>query len=201
MDEVIKDARINRKTIHITFFDLEDALGSVPHNLIEQTLKRNYFPPEVIDFVQNLYANSEAKVVTSSWESEPFPFRRGVFQGDPYSPIIFIQCFNPIIEDLINKSEYGYNLNGEDIISLPYADDFCLITTNKLRHQKMINEINANMLSMGLKLKPSKCRSFSLRSGKPTVVDFNIGENSIPSIAHEEQKFLGKVVFFSGKHS
>ena len=52
---------------------------------------------------------------------------------------------------------------------------------------------------MGMSLKPSKCRSFSLVKGKPTVVDFHIGENLIPSILHEEQKFLGKVQFFHGK--
>ena len=30
LEEVIKDARINKKTLHITFFDLADAFGSVP---------------------------------------------------------------------------------------------------------------------------------------------------------------------------
>ena len=52
---------------------------------------------------------------------------------------------------------------------------------------------------MGMQLKPSKCRSFSIKSGKPSVVPFHIGNQPIPSIAHEEQKFLGKVIFFSGK--
>ena len=43
MEEVIKNARKNRKTAHISFFDLEDAFGSVPHTLIDETLKRNQF--------------------------------------------------------------------------------------------------------------------------------------------------------------
>ena len=38
MDEVIKNARIKKRTVHITFFDLEDAFGSVPHSLIQDTL-------------------------------------------------------------------------------------------------------------------------------------------------------------------
>ena len=48
-------------------------------------------------------------------------------------------------------------------------------------------------------LKPFKCRSFSLVKGKPTCVDFKIGENIVPSILNEEQKFLGKLQFFHGK--
>ena len=52
-----------------------------------------------------------------------------------------------------------------------------------------------------MKLKPSKCRSFSLKSGRSSIVHFKIGDNIVPSIAEEEQKFLGKVIFFSGKSS
>ena len=31
MDEIIQDVRKKKKTLHITFFDLEDAFGAVPH--------------------------------------------------------------------------------------------------------------------------------------------------------------------------
>ena len=53
--------------------------------------------------------------------------------------------------------------------------------------------------SMGMRIKPSKCRSFSLKSGKPSIIPFKIGEDIIPSIAENEQKFLGRVLFFDGK--
>ena len=70
-----------------------------------------------------------------------------------------------------------------------------------MTHQKLINEINNNINSMGMKLKPSKCRSFSLSRGSSKVVDFFIGESRVPSISEEEQKFLGRVIFFTGKSS
>ena len=52
-----------------------------------------------------------------------------------------------------------------------------------------------------MRLKPSKCRSFSLNGGKPTSVHYKIGEDVVPTIAEEEQKFLGRLLFFSGKSS
>ena len=52
---------------------------------------------------------------------------------------------------------------------------------------------------MGMKLKPSKCRGFSLCAGKPKAEIFHIGDNDVPSIRDEEQKFLGKLLFYSGK--
>ena len=115
------------------------------------------------------------------------------------SPIIFILTFQPIIDFIIQNEDFGVMINGERVITLPYADDFCLITRDMRTQQRLINQINFHINSMGMKLKPSKCRSFSIKSGKPSVVPFHIGENHIPSIAHEEQKFLGKVIFFSCK--
>ena len=50
MEEIIKDARKQKRTAHITFFDLEDAFGSVPHNLIQETLRRNHLPDNVCDY-------------------------------------------------------------------------------------------------------------------------------------------------------
>ena len=87
----------------------------------------------------------------------------------------------------------------EKIITLPFADDFCLITTNKRTHQRLQNEINLKIESMGFRLKPSKCRTFSICSGKPTNVPFTIRSMVIPSIQDKEQKFLGCKIFFDGK--
>ena len=52
---------------------------------------------------------------------------------------------------------------------------------------------------MGMRLKPSKCRSLSIQSGSSKDVPFHIGDKRIPSIRDEEQKFLGRLLFFSGK--
>ena len=74
-----------------------------------------------------------------------------------------------------------------------------MITTDLRTHQRIINKIDEHIKSMGMQLKPTKCRSFSLSSGKPTIKHFLIGDRVVPSIAEEEQKFLGRVLFFDGK--
>ena len=72
LDEIVKDAKMRKKTVHITFFDLADAFGSVPHNLIIHSLQRNHFPPEIVHYVHKFYSNIQAIVHTKNFKSEIF---------------------------------------------------------------------------------------------------------------------------------
>ena len=125
MRELIAHSKAKKRTAHITFFDLADAFGSVEHSLIIHTLQRNGVPEPVIQYIERLYDSLKGTVKGPNWFSEPFRFKKGVFQGDPLSPIIFLAVFNPIIQHLkIMETQYGYNLNGTKYITLPFADDF-----------------------------------------------------------------------------
>ena len=72
-------------------------------------------------------------MVTPDWETIVFEFKRGVFQGDPYSCAIFLVVFNPIIQYIKQQKEKaGYeiktqNNNSQFINTTPFADDFNLI--------------------------------------------------------------------------
>ena len=94
----------------------------------------------------DLYSKLEGKVVTPDWETDVFEFKKGVFQGDPYSCVIFLIVFNPIIQYIKhNCDKSGYEIKTENnlkthINTTPFADDFNLISRNKTQHQKIITE-------------------------------------------------------------
>ena len=201
MQEIIKQARVSKKTLHLTFFDLADAFGSVPHELIRLTLEKHGLPNNIQGYMDKVLDNGWASVNTKSWTSQRFKFARGVFQGDPLSPIIFIWVFNPIIKAITKDPKLGYTIGDHTIATLPFADDFTLLTTHKAKHQKAITTIKKNIESLGMRLKPSKCRNFSLSAGKPTKIPFSIGDSNVPSIADEDQHYLGAKVFFLGKEA
>ena len=99
IQEIIQNATHNHKTVHITWFDLEDAFGSVSHMLIPIT---------------SLYSKLEGQIKTKNWESDIFKFLKGFFQGDPHSGVIFMIIFNSIIEYSKKHQEtQGYELKTE----------------------------------------------------------------------------------------
>ena len=54
---------------------------------------------------------------------------------------------------------------------------------------------------MGLKLKPSKCKSLSIVSGQPQSIDFHLGEDILETLEKEPHKFLGSFITFKNKQS
>ena len=200
MNELLANARNKKKTIHVTFFDLADAFGSVEHSLIYHTMEACHIPDVVVRYIRNLYSGLQGTVNGPSWQTNPIHFKRGVYQGDPWSPIIFLLAFNPLIAHLKSiEQKHGYDLNGERFITLPFADDFCLITANQRSHQRIINEINLKVKTMNLKLKPEKCRSISICQGSAREVAFKINDDTLATVKDKPEKFLGSYISFYGK--
>ena len=118
--------------------------------------------------------------------------------------MIFLVVFNPIIQYIKEHSDKtGYevktknNNNSKFINTTPFADDFNLISRNKTQHQKLITDIQGKIKSMGLVIKPSKCSSLSIQSGRSADIVYHLTEESekipIGLVRNKPQKFLGSM--------
>ena len=200
LQEVLSSARTKKKTVHCTFFDLKDAFGSISHKLIEICLDRYHIPINIKSYIVNLYSGLYGTALGPGWVSEKFQFNKGVFQGDPLSPTIFIIVFNPLIEYLKTEEKHGYQLSqSSKVISCPFADDFNVITTNKRTHQRVLLNVEKFAKSMNLVLEPKKCKSLSICTGLSKCIEFKLENSIIPSILDSPEKFLGSQITFKGK--
>ena len=116
----------------------------------KQVSLQYHIPHQICQYFENYYRNEDGVVLTGKWRSERFKFKRGVFQGDPLIPTLFLMNFNPILQLLKNMEKQGC------LITLPYADDFCVMKTDKRKQHKYTNLVNDKITSMRMKLKPSK---------------------------------------------
>ena len=67
------------------------------------------------------------------------------------------------------KESHGYKLGDTKVISIPFADDFDLISNHVKKHQNLMLDIQKKAESIGLNFKASKCRSLSIQGGKVTA--------------------------------
>ena len=61
VQEIIQHAKKNHKEMHITWFDLADAFGSVPHMLIPHVMSYYHLPKSIISYITSLYNKLKGK--------------------------------------------------------------------------------------------------------------------------------------------
>ena len=70
--EIKSHASVNKRTCHITCFDLEDTFGTISHNLINLCLERYNIPENIRKYIKELYSNISGQVARNGWLSEGF---------------------------------------------------------------------------------------------------------------------------------
>ena len=109
------------------FLDFEKAFDTVEWPFIWKTLEAFNFGPSLICWIKLCYQNIESCVLNNGWTSNFFTPKRGVRQGCPLSPYIFILCVEILAEKSEkNKETKGIFVCGKEIKISQYGDDTTL---------------------------------------------------------------------------
>ena len=133
----------------LLFVDFEKAFDTLEWSFIVKTLHYYNFGPSFISWVKTFYSNASSTIQNNGWSSEFFPLSRGVRQGCPLSPYLFILCAE-VLGSAIRKEQsiQGINVLGVECKISQYADDTTLILDgSKSSLQKALNllDIFANI--------------------------------------------------------
>ncbi len=94
-----------------------------------------------MQIIQKLYNNTKARIITDR-TGDYFSIQKGIWQGDPLSPILFYCALEEIFRGL-NWEKNGININGEYLNNLRFAEDVVLIAKDKEELHTMIEELDS----------------------------------------------------------
>ena len=104
--------------------DFEKAFDKLEWSFIHKCLEKYNFPPFIRQWVEILYTNIVSCVTNNGWHSDYFKLSRGVRQGCPLSPYLFIICAEFLAEDICqNNKIQGIKIGPKDFKIKQYADD------------------------------------------------------------------------------
>lgn len=128
--EYLKEKQLPGILINV---DFEKAFDSLSWTFLQTVLQKFNFGESFRKWIELLYTNISSCISNNGFTSRYFNVERGVRQGDPLSPYLFILAVE-VMACKIKQDEAieGIAINGQIVKLLQYADD----TNGILRNQK-----------------------------------------------------------------
>ncbi|CAM5082748.1 unnamed protein product [Natator depressus] len=114
---------------------------SIPHHHIFATLQEFGMPKNFLHVIQELHKGCSTTIHSVKEETTEIPIRSRVKQGCPLSPIIFNFTMEPLLRAISNGTD-GFNLHGERVSVLVYADDLVLTADDPESRQGILDAIS-----------------------------------------------------------
>ncbi|MCW2763642.1 MAG: uncharacterized protein JWR85_3843, partial [Marmoricola sp.] len=208
-----KNAQRHGRQIVTTWLDLQNAYGSIRHNLIQFALEWYHVPDPIRTLISTYYELLLAQVVTADWKTDFFSYDIGLFQGCVLSVILFDVVFNLLLDFISDLRHLGYVIKEGHITVFhkAYADDLTIVTRTVQANQLVLDKIDAFLQWTDcMRAKPSKCRCLARKSfvnkrdkTKPFTKQqhssfdpgLSIAQQAIEFIKDSPFKFLGRQMF------
>ena len=166
---VVNDAIRKKKDLSMVYVDYAKAYDSVPHQWMLDIMEAYKISPVIIGFLStamklwktdlHLYHEDGCIIV------EEIGFKRGIYQGDSLSPLLFIIAINPI-SLFLNRKCQGYCIGGLNITHILYMDDLKGYCSGPKSLEKMCVLIDEFSTDIGMELGLSKCKIINVKKGK-----------------------------------
>ena len=114
------------------FIDFHKAFDSLEWGFLYKCLETFNFGEDFMRWVKTIYKNIESCTLNNGFFSEYFKLERGVRQGDPLSPYLFVLAIETLAIAIRQNSEIkGIVIGKEETKLLQYADDTTATLSDK----------------------------------------------------------------------
>ena len=124
IDDLLEFAQITNKSGIVVAIDFEKAFDSLDHTYLLKVLEKFNFGTYFLPWIKTFYTNISSCVLNNGFTTDLFQVRRGVRQGDPLSPLLFILAIEILATQIRGDDNiHGVMVKNEEIKLTLFADD------------------------------------------------------------------------------
>ncbi|KAK3283938.1 hypothetical protein CYMTET_8386 [Cymbomonas tetramitiformis] len=144
------------------FIDYHNAFGSVEHALIERALHQGGVPVKMVRIIMCFYSTCKVAFQTGEGVSDFVEQLRGIVQGCPLSPTLFILVIDLLIQ-YVKFKDFKEVKVGEIVLALlAFADDIKLFARAKEELQRLFEALRVFSEWANLTIKIEKCGQLTI---------------------------------------
>ena len=161
--DIIEYTKRTNKPGILLCIDFEKAFDSLEWNFMYEVLDKMNFGPSFIRWVKILYTNISSCVANNGHTSRYFPLQRGVRQGDPLSPYLFILAVEVLAQKIRENNKIkGIKIRENHEKLLQYADDTTGFIEDVSSAKEFLETVKEFGLYSGLRMNMEKTEAMWL---------------------------------------
>ena len=177
----------------VCFLDFEKAYDRVEWDWMKKVLEHLGFGPQLVQLVMLCYSNAAVKLLINGKDSVLLLQTRGVRQGCPLSPVLFVLCLEPMHALLYSSPTIkGATLpevpgfEDETVCASLFADDVSLVPEDESDLCEMLVVVGVHEVASGAKLNQEKSNAVVVGPDlpPPTIAGIKVlrGADSVKSL-------------------
>ena len=192
---VLRNCKRRHVNLYTTWIDYKKAYDSVPHSWILKCLDLVKINGTIIQFLKKSMGVWKTQLTINNEVIGDCNIRRGIFQGDSLSPLLFIIAMLPLSK-ILNNTKKGFKLSQDSgkMNHLLYMDDLKLFASSMKEITELTTTVDKFSQDIGMEFGLNKCAVMEVKKGQ--MVDSSGIElpdgRKIPGLETEgSYKYLG----------
>ena len=183
-----------KKNLHMAYIDYKKAYDMVPHSWLIETLKMVGIASNIRETLETSMKNWKTELTANGQSLGEIEIKRGIFQGDSLSPLLFVIVLIPL-SLVLRDTKLGYTFSKSDVSvnHLLFMDDLKLYARSERELNSLVHTLRIVSDDTGMKFGYDKCKTVFLNKGKigkACVIEMPDGEK-LKEVEESGYKYLG----------
>ena len=193
LTQLIGEAKRKKKSLVVTWLDIANAYGSMPHKLIEIALRRSHVPQSIRKVISSYYSDVKIRFTTENFTTEWQQVEKGIITGCTLSVVLFSLTMTMLVLSVKNETKGPKTVSGQQQENTRlFMDDVTTTTETITQTNHLLSELGDKLSWARLEVKSGKCRSLVIEQGEISRRTVSINQKEITSLVEKPVKYLGK---------